>query len=238
LLGVAIGRPECRIGDVVGLRDCSNAADRTSTAPGDGAGRHRPGASRLERTWSPRAHTWPRRSLHRHSEHTRCATGVQRRGRSLLPRQQDFSSFQREAICAVRCTGRTPRDRDHAARGRSRGGIRGRAGSSVGSSEASAEGLSLPALIDGRRTQGSHALSLRSKRHGRLHRWALQSRGWGRDGAALHHPFAAMEPDSHHSHRLAFSCWFHQSTKLLRSEDSAVRTCWGRRLKPSMPNRC
>jgi hypothetical protein len=162
---------------------------------------------------------------------------VQRRGRSCFPVSKISRHSNGEAICAVRC-GRTPRDRDRAARRRRRRHTRRRWGSSIGSSDASAEGLGLPARIDGRRTHGSHALSLRSKRHGRLHRWALQSRGWGRHGAALHHPFAAMEPDGQHSLRLVFSCWFHQSAKLLRSEDSAVRTCWGRRFKPSMPDRC
>jgi hypothetical protein len=39
--------------------------------------------------------------------------------------------------------------------------LRGGAGSSVGGAQTSAEGLSLPVHINGGRTHGSHALSLR-----------------------------------------------------------------------------
>jgi hypothetical protein len=62
--------------------------------------------------------------------------------------------------------------------------------------------------------------------------------GWGREGDVHHRPVVAMEPDRHHPLRLALSCWFRQSATLLRSEDRAVRRCWGRRVKPSMPDRC
>jgi hypothetical protein len=73
--------------------------------------------------------------------------------------------------------------------------------------------LRLPAHINGGRTHGSYALSLRSKRP------ADGNRGLQEAGAGVMRvtcvPVVAMGPDQHHPLKLAFSCWFRQSATLL-----------------------
>jgi hypothetical protein len=70
----------------------------------------------LGRIWSTRAHTRSERSFHLHSEHARCGTGVQRRSRPHFPVNEIFGHSNGQPACAIRCTGRTPRDRDRAVR--------------------------------------------------------------------------------------------------------------------------
>jgi hypothetical protein len=48
--------------------------------------------------------------------HTRCATGVRRRGATRFPVSEISRHSNGEPACASRCTGRTPCDRDRAAR--------------------------------------------------------------------------------------------------------------------------
>jgi hypothetical protein len=62
----------------------------------------------MGRIRSVRAHTRPGRSFHIHSEDTRCATGVRRRGRPRFPVSEISRHSNGEPACAVRCTGRTP----------------------------------------------------------------------------------------------------------------------------------
>jgi hypothetical protein len=81
-------------------------------------------------------------------------------------------------------------------------------------------------------------LILRSKRPWSAPSGDCKKRGRRRDGEAYHHPVVSMEPDRHHPLRPALACWFRQSAKLIRSQDRAVQRCWGRRVKPSMPDRC
>jgi hypothetical protein len=147
--------------DATGPRGLHQRRRCSSTAPEAGAARHRPGASRLGRTWSPRAHAWPGRSLHRHSKHARCATGVQHCGRSCFPISKISRHSNGEDICAIRYTGRT-----HLI------GIVQHAGSAKPRSMQAAlvralaalsirRRLRLPVHINGGRTHGSHALNLR-----------------------------------------------------------------------------
>jgi hypothetical protein len=63
----------------------------------------------MGRIWSARAHTRTRRSFRIHSENTRCATGVRRRGRTRFPISEISRHSNGEQACAIRCTGRTPR---------------------------------------------------------------------------------------------------------------------------------
>jgi hypothetical protein len=70
----------------------------------------------MGRIWSARAHTRPGRSFRFHSENTRCATGVRRRGRPRFPVSEISRHSNGEPACAIRCTGRTPRGRGRAAR--------------------------------------------------------------------------------------------------------------------------
>jgi len=209
-------------------------------APGAGTGRPRRGASRYG--WHPVnlcAHLAQTVVPSSQREH-RCATGVRRRGplaspsakslviltvslpvQSAAQGEQPFGSVQHVGSAkprtqARRCWFERWRLSD----------IRRR--------------LRLPVHINGGRTHGSHAVSLRvrSKRPWSAASVGFTKRAWGREGDAHPHPVVAMEPEWHHPLRLARSCWLRQSAKLLRSEDRAVRRCWGRRVKPSMPDRC
>jgi hypothetical protein len=70
----------------------------------------------MGRIWSARAHTLPGRSFPVHSEDTRCATSVRRRGRPRFPVSEISRHSNGEPACAIRCTGRTPPGRDRATR--------------------------------------------------------------------------------------------------------------------------
>jgi len=73
---------------------------------------HAAARQRMGRIWSACAHTRPGRSFRIHSENTRCATGVRRRGLSRFTFSKISRHSNGEATCAIRCTGRTPvRDR-------------------------------------------------------------------------------------------------------------------------------
>jgi hypothetical protein len=69
----------------------------------------------MARIRSARAHTRPGRSFRLHSENTRCATGVRRRGHPRFPVSEISRHSRAESACAIRCTGRTPRGRGRAA---------------------------------------------------------------------------------------------------------------------------
>jgi len=63
----------------------------------------------MDHIWSVRAHAGPPRSFHFHSEDTRCATGVRRRGRPRCPISEISCHSNAEPACAIRCTGQPPR---------------------------------------------------------------------------------------------------------------------------------
>jgi hypothetical protein len=62
----------------------------------------------LGRIRSARAHARPGWSFRIHSENTRCATGVRRRGHPHFPVSEISRHSNGEPACAIRCTGRTP----------------------------------------------------------------------------------------------------------------------------------
>jgi hypothetical protein len=64
------------------------------------------------------------------------------------------------------------------------------------------------------------------------------TRAWGLDGDARRRRLSPLEPDRDNPLRLAFSCWFRQSAKLLRGRSRSRRCCWGQRDKPPMPDCC
>jgi len=62
----------------------------------------------MGRIWSDRARAWPGRSFRIHSEDTRCATAVRRRGRPHFPVSEISRHSNCEPACAIRCTGKDP----------------------------------------------------------------------------------------------------------------------------------
>jgi hypothetical protein len=71
----------------------------------------------MGRIWSAPAHARPGRSFRIHSENTRCATGVRRRGQPHFPVSEISRHSNGEPACAIRCTGRRHLDQDRAALG-------------------------------------------------------------------------------------------------------------------------
>jgi hypothetical protein len=62
----------------------------------------------MGRIWSACAHTRSGRSFRIHSENTRCATAVRRRGRPRFPVSEISRHSGCAPACAICCTGRTP----------------------------------------------------------------------------------------------------------------------------------
>jgi hypothetical protein len=62
----------------------------------------------MGRIWSARAHTRSGRSFRLHSENTRCATGVRRRGHPRFTASEISRHSNCEPACAIRCTAQTP----------------------------------------------------------------------------------------------------------------------------------
>jgi hypothetical protein len=175
----------------------------------------------MGRIRSARAHTRPGRSFRLHSEDTRCATGVRGRGRPRFPVSEISRHSNCEPACAVRCTGQTPpvgivqhlgsaKPRRHARR---RWFERWRL-SDVG------RRLRLPDHINGEpcpqfesEIQATLVGGIGGLHNARadivtVTRIITRLSPWSRTGTI---PL-----------RRAFSCWFPQSAKLLRSEDRAV----------------
>jgi hypothetical protein len=145
---------------------------------------------------------------------TRCATDVRRRGATRFPVSEISCHSNGEPACAIRCTGRTPRDRDRAAR-------------RIGEAKDACEAALVQALAALRHSPKTWAAWFHQWREnprelcsdsenwiqgtlaggiGGLHK----AGGWGREGDVHHHPVIAMVPDRHHPLSLALSCWFRQ----------------------------
>lgn len=139
----------------------------------------------------------------------RCATAR----RHSFPISEISRHSNGEPACAIRCTRRTPRDRDRARQIGRRTHARLRWLKRWWLSDIRRR-LGLPGHISEERTHASRALRIGSKRPpGRRHRWASQSAGWGPEGDAHRHPIFAMEPDRLHPLSLALSCWFRQNRR-------------------------
>ena len=152
-----------------------------------------------------------------------------RRGdRPRFPVSEIFHYSNGASAHAIRCTGRTPRDRDRAACriGEGKDACEAELVLALGGSQTSAEGLGFLITSMEGELAGHHSLQSESEIQATLVDGiggASQSGAWRRDGDAHHHSVVAMEPDRHYQPKLALSCWSRQSAKLLRSEDHAVR---------------
>jgi hypothetical protein len=146
----------------------------------------------------------------------RCATGVRRRGRPRPPRRrnliviptlslpvQSAAQGERPVIGSV----------EHAGSAKPR--IGRNAGSSVGGSRTSAEGLRCLATS----AKGELDSCAQIPRIGSEGPWPAASvdftkrEGRGREGDVHDHPVIAMEPERHHPLSLALSCWLRQNRR-------------------------
>ena len=99
-----------RAADAIDLRACFSAVDCSSNARSWSWNRSTTSrrVKGLGHIRSARAHARPGRSSGIHSENTRCATGVRRRGPLTSPSAKSPRHSSGEPACAIRGTGRTP----------------------------------------------------------------------------------------------------------------------------------
>jgi hypothetical protein len=106
-----------RTADAIGLRAASAPSIAAAPlAPGLEPVDNVAARQGMGRIRSARAHARPGWSFRIHSENTRCATGVRRRGRPRFPVSKISRHSNCEPACAIRGTGRIRRGRDRATR--------------------------------------------------------------------------------------------------------------------------